>query len=153
MVVGLTKVSDERQRRQLDREAAGLPDAALHLLGARAEMGVARIDVGPGVDDRDDRLAHEVGVVVAHLAQPRAMAEGAQIAGAEPAMAAQVFGRFAFSHSGGGSRLDGSRRRAAAGHELRSDHDGGKHGARSMSVAQPGSISSRPADSKQTRCQ
>ena len=32
-------------------KAARLPHAALHLLGARAEMRVARIDVAPGVDD------------------------------------------------------------------------------------------------------
>ena len=38
-------------------KAARLPDAALHLLGALAEMRVARVDVAPRVDDRDDRLA------------------------------------------------------------------------------------------------
>ncbi len=85
----LDEVLRQRQRRQFDREAARLPDAALHLLGAGAEMRVAGIDVGPGIDDRDHRLAHEVGVVVAHLQRARAMAEGAQVLGLIPAGTAQ----------------------------------------------------------------
>ena len=47
----------QRDRRHLEREAAGLQHAALHLLGALPEMRVAGVDVAPGVDDRDDRLA------------------------------------------------------------------------------------------------
>ena len=47
----------QRHRRHLDREPAGLPDAALDLLDALLEMRVARVDVAPGVDDRDHRLA------------------------------------------------------------------------------------------------
>ena len=49
----------QRHRRHLDRETAGLPDAALDFLGARAEMAVARIDVAPGVEHGDDRLAFD----------------------------------------------------------------------------------------------
>ena len=57
----------ERHRRQFDRKAAGLPDAALDVFGARAQMAVAGVDVAPGVEDADDRLADPVGAVVADL--------------------------------------------------------------------------------------
>ena len=57
----------ERHRRQLDREAAGLPDAALHVFGARAQMAVAGVDVAPGVEDADDRLAGPIVAVIAEL--------------------------------------------------------------------------------------
>ena len=80
----------QRHRRQFDRKAAGLQHAAFDVLGARAQMRVAEIDVAPGVDDADHRLAGQVGGVIAALAQARAMAEGAQIVDAEPAVAAQV---------------------------------------------------------------
>ena len=93
----LDEVLRERQRRELDRESAGLPDAALHLLRPGAEMGVAGVDVGPGVDDRDDRLPHEVRIVVAHLQRARAMPEGAEILRAVPAGGAKGLpGHFAF---------------------------------------------------------
>ena len=84
----------QRHRRQFDREAAGLQHAALDVLGARAQMRVAGIDLAPGVDDADDRLAVPILGVVADLAQPRAVAERAHVADAEPAMAAQIFGTF-----------------------------------------------------------
>ena len=84
----------KRHRRQLDRKAAGLPDAALHVLGALAQMAVARIDLAPGVDDADHRLAGPILAVIAELLQARAMAEGAQRLGAEPAVAAELFGGF-----------------------------------------------------------
>ena len=58
-------------------------------------MRVAGIDVTPGVDDRDHRLAGVVAARVAHLRGPRAVAEGAQIRGAIPAPGAQVFGNLA----------------------------------------------------------
>jgi len=80
----------ERDRRHLDREAAGLVDAALDLLRARAEVGMARVDVAPGVDDRDHGLARVVGAVVAHLRGARAMAERPQVVDAVPAVAAQL---------------------------------------------------------------
>src|SRR5262249_34559111 len=59
---------------------------------------MAGVDVAPGVDDADHRLAGPVGLVEAHLAQARAVAERAQVVDAEPAMAAQVFELFAAGH-------------------------------------------------------
>ena len=47
----LLEVLRQRHRRHLDREAARLPDAALDLLGALAEVRVAGVDVAPGVED------------------------------------------------------------------------------------------------------
>ena len=69
----------QRHRRQLERKSARLQHAALHVLGARAQMRVAGVDVAPGVDDADHRLAVPILGVVAELAQPRAMAERAQV--------------------------------------------------------------------------
>ena len=57
-------------------------------LGAVAQVGVAGVDLAPGVDDGDHRLAGEVGAVVAHLERPRAVAEGPQVVDAVPAVAA-----------------------------------------------------------------
>ena len=82
----------KRHRRQFDRKSAGLIDAALHVFGARAQMAMAGVDIAPGIDDADHRLADPVGAVIAELAQPRAVAERAQIVLAEPAIAAQLFG-------------------------------------------------------------
>ena len=79
----------ERDRRQLDRQAAGLQHAALDVVDALPEVAVTRVDVGPGVDDRDHRLADPVVGRVAHLHQARAVAEAAQVVGREPARAAQ----------------------------------------------------------------
>ena len=89
----------QRHRRQLDGKAAGLPDAALHVFGAGAQMAVAGIDLAPGVEDADHRLAGPILAVVAELLEPRAMAEGAQVVAAEPAVAAQLFRRFADGHA------------------------------------------------------
>jgi hypothetical protein len=91
---GLHERLGERHRRQLDRKAAGLPDAAFHILGALAQMAVARIDLAPRVDDADHRLAGPILAVIAELLQARAMAEGAQRLGAEPAVAAELLGGF-----------------------------------------------------------
>ena len=84
----------ERHRRQLDRKAAGLQTPRFTSSARVAQMAVAGVDVAPGVDDADHRLADPVGAVVAELPQPRAMAERAQIVLAEPAIAAQFLGRF-----------------------------------------------------------
>ena len=84
----------KRHRWQLDRKTAGLIDAAFDVLGAVAQMPMAGVDLAPGIDDADHRLAGPIGAVIAELAQPRAMAERAQIVFAEPAIAAQLFGRF-----------------------------------------------------------
>src|SRR5262245_66678480 len=76
-------------RRQFDRKSAGLHHATFDVFGAIAKVRMAEIDVAPGIDDADHGLAAEVGIVVAALAQPRPMTECAQVADAEPAMAAQ----------------------------------------------------------------
>ena len=75
----LLKRLGQRHRRQFNRKAARLPYAALHLLDPLLEMGVAGIDVAPGVDDRDHRLPGIIGAIIAHLRGARTMAEGAQI--------------------------------------------------------------------------
>ena len=80
----------ERDRRHLDREAAGLPDAALDLLDALLEVRMALVEVAPGVDDGDDRLVLEVGLRVADLEGARAMIEGPHRRRVVPALAAQV---------------------------------------------------------------
>ena len=49
----------ERHHREFEREAAGLVDAALHVLGEVAQMRVAGRQLGPGVADADDRPAVE----------------------------------------------------------------------------------------------
>ena len=43
------------------------------------EVHVAVVEVRPGVEDRDDRLAHVVGRAVTHLHDARAVAEGAEV--------------------------------------------------------------------------
>ena len=63
----------QRDRRHLDRKSARLPDAALHFLGALAEVRVARIDVAPRVDDRDNGLADVFAARIAHLRGARAV--------------------------------------------------------------------------------
>jgi hypothetical protein len=95
----------ERHRRQLDGKAAGLPDAALDVFRPLAQMAVAGVDVAPGVEDADHRLAGPVGAVIAELPQSRAMAEGAQIVGTEPAVAAQSLGRFFLAGGHGRDRF------------------------------------------------
>ena len=80
----------QRNRRQFDREATGLQHAAFDVLGAHAQMRVAGIDLAPGIDDADHRLAGPIVGVVADLAQPRAMAERAHVVDTEPAMTAQT---------------------------------------------------------------
>jgi hypothetical protein len=83
----------QRQGGKLDGKPARLQHAAPHVLGAFAKMHVAGVDLAPRVDDADDRLAAIVGLVEPHLLGPGAMAEGAQVGGAEPAAAAELFGR------------------------------------------------------------
>src|SRR4029079_5726431 len=94
-------------RRRARADAARVQHAALHLLGALAQMRVARIDVAPRIDDADDGAPGPVGRVVADLEQSRAVAERAQVADPEPAMAAQVFGAFAVCHVGSSFALEG----------------------------------------------
>ncbi len=56
-----------------------------------AQMRVAGVEIAPGIDDADDRLAVPIRLVIAELAQARPMPEGAQVADAQPAMAAELF--------------------------------------------------------------
>ena len=95
MVDGLTKVSDS----EIAGSSIGKPPACstprLTFSARDAQMRVARIDLAPGVDDADHRLALPIVGVVADLAQPRAVAERAHVGNAEPAVAAEVFGLLA----------------------------------------------------------
>ena len=79
-----------RQRRQFDREATCHQDAALDVLDSGFEMGMAWLQIGPGVEDGDHRLASPLLGRVAHLHRPRPMAEGAQIGRSEPPRGAQI---------------------------------------------------------------
>jgi hypothetical protein len=65
----------QRHGRHLDRKSARLPDSTLDIFGTLAEVSVARIDVAPGVDDRNDWLATIIRGVVSHLRRSRPMAE------------------------------------------------------------------------------
>src|SRR5262249_16183311 len=56
------------------------------------QVRVTGVDLAPGIDDADHGSAAPVGRVITELAQPRAVAERAQIVDAEPAVAAQVLG-------------------------------------------------------------
>jgi hypothetical protein len=87
-------------RRHLDGEPARLPDAAFDFFNALLEVRVARIDIAPRIDDRDDRLARVVASVKAHLRGARTVAERAQILHAVPAVAAKLLGSF-FARCGG----------------------------------------------------
>ena len=90
MAVGLERLA-ERDRRQLEGEAAGLEDAALDVLHPLLEVRMALVDVRPGVEDRDHRLA---GVVQPARSPSAGSASGArtpQVVHAEPAVAAQLF--------------------------------------------------------------
>ena len=83
----------ERGDRHLDREAAGLEDAALDLFGALAQVLVAGVDAGPGVEDGDDRLALVLFRRDPEAAHPGAVAERADAVGAaiaEPAVASEL---------------------------------------------------------------
>ena len=91
------RLEDAGIRRLVDR-------AALDLFNALLEMGVAGVDVAPGVDDRDHRFAHVIAAVVAHACGARTMAEGAHVFRAVPAVAAQFFGFLA----GGGRGFRGA---------------------------------------------
>src|SRR5690606_3663614 len=93
----------QAHRRHFHRKAARLPDTALDLFHTLLEMAMAGVDVAPGVDDGDDRLAGIVGAVIPHLRGARPVAERTQVFDPIPAMAAQIFGAFALrvvSHVG-----------------------------------------------------
>ena len=77
------------ERRHLDGEAARLRHTALHVFQPLREVAVARVELGPGVKNADDRPAEEVLLGKAQLHHPRPVAEAAQIVRREPARAAQ----------------------------------------------------------------
>ena len=63
----LDELLRERHRREFDRKAAGLPDAALDILDPLGKVGVALGEIAPGVDDADHRLAEKILARIAHL--------------------------------------------------------------------------------------
>src|SRR5262249_12740392 len=79
----------QRHRRNLDRESAGLPDAALDVLDTLGEMAVTLREIAPRVDDADHRLAKKILARVAHLQGAGAGAERTQVGRAEPAPASE----------------------------------------------------------------
>ena len=83
----------ERHHRKLEREAARLVDADLHLLGQRAEMRVARRQFAEGIADADHRPAVELVVRHAFALDPRAVGKTISVLAAEPLLAAQLVGR------------------------------------------------------------
>ena len=85
----------ERHHRELEREAAGLVDADLHLLGERAEVRVARRQLAEGVADADHRPAVELVVRHALALDPAAVGEAVAVLAAEPLLAAQLLGLLA----------------------------------------------------------
>src|SRR5204863_4822665 len=86
-----------RQHGNLHRETARLPDAALDLVGPHLEVRVAGIGVAPGIQDRDDWFSRDVLGAESGLLRARPVTEGSKVLAPEPAMAAQVAGRFARS--------------------------------------------------------
>src|SRR5487761_288150 len=79
--------------RHYHREAAGFEDAAFDLFGALAQVHVAGVDAGPGVEDGDDGLALVLFRRDAEAAHPRAVAERAGAVGAvaaEPVVASEL---------------------------------------------------------------
>ena len=78
------------ERGDLDREAAGRPDAAFDGFGALPQVRVTGIDFAPGVEDGDDRLADEIFVAHAELLHARAMAEAPLCRWSKPTGATQL---------------------------------------------------------------
>ena len=89
----LHEVFAERKHRDFHRHPARLQHAFLHILREHLEMQVARVDLAPGIQDRDDRLALPILRPEPHLPRARAVAEAAQIIRAKPAEGAELFGR------------------------------------------------------------
>ncbi len=87
---GLHEHLAEGRHGNLEREAAGLPDAAFHFLGPFAEVGVAGGEITPCVEDADDWFSGEVGCAVSHLFGAGAMAERAEVIWTEPAVRAEI---------------------------------------------------------------
>ena len=64
---GFDKIFGERERGQFHWKAARLPDAALHLFSACAQMRMTRIGFAPCIDDGNDRFTHEIFIAMTHL--------------------------------------------------------------------------------------
>ena len=94
---GFLKRLRQRHRRHLHREAPCLPHPPLDFLYPLLEVAVAGVDIAPGVDDGNHRLARIVAAVVAHLRGTRAMPKRPQILHPVPPVAAQ-FLRFFSCH-------------------------------------------------------
>src|SRR4029079_15111905 len=74
----------------LEREAAGLEHAPAHVLGNRAEMRVARRQLGPCVADADHRPTVELVLRKAAVLEPGAVVETHLVLACEPRLAAQL---------------------------------------------------------------
>jgi hypothetical protein len=83
-----------RHDRNLHRMPARLQNAALHRVRREAQMHVAGVQIAPGVEDADHRLAHDVLAAPAILLRPRAMTKRAQFIAAIPAPGAELFRSF-----------------------------------------------------------
>ncbi len=77
--------------RELEREAARVQHAQLHVLGERAEMRVAGRELGIGVADADDRPAVELVLGDAAVLHPPAIDEAHLALAPEPLLAATAF--------------------------------------------------------------
>src|SRR5690606_85948 len=78
----------QRHHRELQREAAGLVDAALDVLGQLAERGIAGRQLRPGVADPDHRPPVEHLVRQAQALEPAAVVETLLAVATEPLLAA-----------------------------------------------------------------
>src|SRR5205814_7807872 len=73
--LGLDHDLAKRHRGHFHGISSRFPDTAFHDLSGLAQMPVACVQVRPGVDDRNDRLAAEIGVRQAVLHRYRSMSE------------------------------------------------------------------------------
>jgi hypothetical protein len=78
-----------REHRKLDREAARLVDAALHVLGEIAKVRVARRQFGPRIADAHDRPAVELVIGNTLVLHPAPVHEAVLVRRAEPLGGAQ----------------------------------------------------------------
>jgi hypothetical protein len=90
IVVGPHHRLAQAHDRELEREAAGLEHAGLHVLGELAEVRVARRHLRPGVADADHRLADEQIVREPLVLHPRAVDEIVAPAAVEPRFGAEL---------------------------------------------------------------
>jgi hypothetical protein len=79
----------ERHHREFERKPACLEHARLDVLGDRAEMRIARRQLGVGIADADHRPAVELVLRDAAVLGPAAVDEAVDVLPAEPLHAAQ----------------------------------------------------------------